>query len=216
MTEEPKKSTEPIEMPQIDVKNLDVKNAFQQFVRIIKLDKQAVEDVSKDKKGDTVALFSLILGAIASPLAMGIFGITVLGITIRPNLTDVVMQSVLAIIMAGLTLFITSMVALKLFKGHGSFSEYFRVGGLVYGLNVLGILSFIVPSFGPLIGLVIGIWMLVINYIAIKTIFKLDDTNTVLTMIVTIIVFFLLAAVIGSAGFGVMSSSANIPSFSFN
>jgi hypothetical protein len=215
MTEEHKKD-ESIEMPKIDIKDVNLGNSFQKFLQIVKLDKKAIEDVSKDKKGATGALIFLVVGALASPLAMAIFGVTLFGITVRPAIGDVFIQAILAVIMAGLVIFITSLVAIKLFKGHGTFSEYFRIAGLTYGLNVIGIISFIIPSFGMLIGLLVGIWMLVINYIAIKIVFKLDDTNTVLTMIVTVVVFMLLSAIVASTGFGVMSSSSMMPSFSIS
>lgn len=216
MNVEHKSHDESMELPKIDMKDMDFGNAFQKFIKIVKLDKKAIESVSKDNKGGTAAAVFLAVGAIAAPLGSLVFGYRFFNTIVRPDIGSSLIGALLAIVMAALTLFVTSVVAVKLFKGHGSFAEFFRVAGLAYGLNVLNFVGFLVPALGMILGLVVSIWLLVISYVTIKMIYKLDDANTVLTMIVTVIVFLLLGGIIASLGVGgVMSGmGGGVPSMS--
>lgn len=216
MTLEKKKPDEFMEMPKIDMKDMDFGNAFQKFLKVIKLDKKAIVAVSEDKKGGTAAAIFLVIGAIGSPLGSLVFGYRFFNTVVRPDIGSALLGSLLAVVMAALTLFVTSIVAVKLFKGHGSFPEFFRVAGLAYGLSVLYFFGFLVPSLQMLLGLVVGVWMLVISFVTIKQVFKLDDANTVLTMIVTVIVFLLLGGIITSLGVGgaMMGMGGGMPNMS--
>jgi len=196
---DPKKGTDPaMEMPKIDMKDVNVGNAFQQFVSIMKLDKKAIEAVAKNEKGGAVAGLFLLVGAIAGPLAGWLFGTRLGPIVVRSQLSEMLVGAVFAVVIAALTIFITTLVATRLFKGKGSFAEFFRVMGLVYGAYVLNILGGLVPALSPIIALVVAIWVLVVSYVAIKTVFKLDDTNAVLTIIVTVVAYLILGALVGS------------------
>lgn len=202
-------SDESLKMPKMDMKDIDVGNAFQQFLGVIKLDKTVIGKVAQNEKGGTVAALFLLIGVIAGPLAQLAFGIRVFNVVVRPDITATITGSLVALVSALLTILVTTLVATKLFKGAGSFAAYFRVIGLAYGLNVLNIVVSLVPGFGVFIALIVGIWMLAIAFTTIKSVFHLDDTNAVLTIVVTIVAFFLLGAAVASLGLGVATTQMN-------
>lgn len=207
---------ETMDMPKIDMKDVDLGGAFKQFLEVIKLNKKILEGVAGNKKGGASAAIFLILGAIAAPLAQLIFGVKFLNVTYRPDIVSVLIQAVIAVVIAVLVIFVTAVVANKLFKGKGSFAEYFRVMGLAYGLNVVNFLGPIIPSLSPLLALVISIWVLVVSFYAIQAIFKLDNTNTVLTIIVTVVAFVALGAIVASLGYGAAYTNVDLSSISIN
>ena len=98
--------------------------------------------------------------------------------------------------MGAVVLYITSYVAEKMFKGQAKFPQYFRVMGYAYLLNVLGFLTIV-----PVLSMLASLWLLVINYMALTNVHKLNSTNAVLTIIVTVVAVIALGAVIGAFGF---------------
>lgn len=199
MNVEHKKKTDPaMEMPKIDLKDVNIGNALQQFISILKLDKKVMEAVAKNEKGGAAAVLFLVVGAVAGPLSGFIFGTRLGPIVVRTELGATLVSAVFGVAVAALTIFITSLVATRLFKGKGTFAEFFRVLGLVYGAYVLNIIGGLLPTLAPIVTLVVAIWVLVVSFVAIKEIFKLDDTNAVLTIIVTVVAYMILIALAGS------------------
>lgn len=205
---------ETMEMPKIDMKDVDLGGAFKQFVEILKLNKKVIEGVAGNAKAGASAAIFLLVGAAAAPLAQFIFGVRFLNVVYRPDIVHVLVQWLLAVVMAVGVIFVTTVVANKLFKGKGSFAGYFKVMGLMYGVNVLTAVGFLVPALAPLLGLVVGIWMLVVSFYAIQAVFKLDNTNTVLTMIVAVVAMVAIMAVIGSLGYGAAYSTIDLSNIS--
>ncbi len=203
-----------MEIPKIDMKDVDFGGAFKQFVEILKLNKKAIESVAGNAKGGAAAVVFLVAGAIAAPLGSLIFGYKFMNVVYRPEIVHVLIQAVLAAAMAVAVIFVTTIVANKLFKGKGSFADYFRVMGLAYGLNVLVLAGYAVPSLAPLIGLVVGVWGLVITFYALQLIFKLDNTNVILTIIVTIVAMVVLSGIVASLGYGAAYSSVDLSGLS--
>lgn len=189
-----------MKMPKMDMKDMNVGNAFQQFIGIIKLDKKVIESVAKSDKGGPAAALFLLVGVAATPLVQMLVGIRVFNTTIRPDLSSTLMGILGALIAAGLGFVVTTMVATKLFKGKGTLAQYFNVVGLAYGLNVLGAIGVLIPGLIALVPLVVGIWGLVVGYVVLKTVFHLDNTNAVLTIIVTVVAMFVIMAVLGALG----------------
>jgi len=197
-----------MEIPKIDMKDVDFGGAFKQFVEILKLNKKAIESVAVNAKGGAAAAIFLVAGAIAGPLGSLIFGFKF------ANIVIILVQAVFAVAMAVAVIFVTTIVANKLFKGKGSFADYFRVMGLAYGLNVVMLIGYAAPALIPLIGLVAMVWGLVITFYAIQIIFKLDNTNAILTIIVTIVAMVVLSGLVASLGYGAAYSSFDFSSFS--
>lgn len=187
------------EIPKIDFKNINaaaLKSGFADVLAILKLDKAAMEKVAmRDGEGISMALVYLAIGAVAPALGGVILGYTFLGATIRTDIVPGLIGALVSLVMAAVVIYVTSLVAEKLFKGKGKFPEFFRVLGYASLIKVVGFLTII-----PLLGTIAAIWLLVVSYMALTVVHKLDSTNAVLTIIVTIVAMVLLAYVLAAAG----------------
>lgn len=200
-------------IPKFDTKNLDFQGAFNSVLDILKLNQTAIEQVAKNEKLNFVALIFLVIGSVIGPLATKIFGFRIFNVAVYPSLQDTLIGMIVNFVIAALVIFITTLVATRVFNGKGTLSEYFRIMGLAYILNVLTILSSLVPSLAMVISLVVGVWMLVIEFVSLKAVFKMDATNSALTMIVSLIAFVVLGALLASVGLGAAVNSAQLNSF---
>lgn len=192
------------EIPKVDMKNVNadaLKGGFGDILNILKLDKGAMEKVAhRDSEGISLALVYMAIGAVAMPLGGAILGYSsFFGVTNRNSIVNALITAVLAIVMVAVVLYITSYVAEKMFQGKAKFPQYFRVMGYAYLLNVLGFLTIV-----PVLGMLANLWLLVVNYMVLTTIHKLNSTNAVLTIIVTVVAVIVLGAVIGAFGFTTM------------
>ncbi len=195
-----------LKMPKICGKDFNFSKALKDLVGVLKLDKKVIDEVANDVKGGFNALVFLIVGAIAGPLGFLLFGLDFGFMTWRPDVGSQLIAMVLMIALNLFFIFVVSFVSVKFFKGKGTFAQFFRVIGLVGGLNVF---MFIVPlmmSLGSLISLVVGIWALVASYVTLKTVFKMDDTNTILTIIVSVVVYVVVMFIL--MRFGIMNPYA--------
>lgn len=183
------------------------KHAFlTHFIDVLKLDKTAISKVARDEKMTKIAGLFLVAGAIALPLGYQIFGLqAVRGQVLRFGLQSAISGSVWAIVVTTLTIFLAALVATRLFKGKGSFIEFFRVLGLAAGINVITFFSTFLPGLASLLTLVAAVWFLAVAFTALKVVFGLDNTNAVLTIIITIVgnmvLGGLLSSILASVGF---------------
>jgi len=199
---------ESLKVPKMDMKDVNIGNAFQQFVGIMKLDKKVIQSVSASPKGFTVAALFLLVGVSAGPIMQAIFGYNFLGIVVHPSISATIVSIVIALAMAVVGIFVTTLVATKMFNGKGTFAQYFNVVGLAYGLQVVTVVSTILPGFTMLVAFALAIWGLVVGYVVVKEVFKLDNANTVLTLIVTFISILVVSAVLASVFLAMGLSSA--------
>lgn len=187
------------EIPKVDMKNVNAENlkgGFKDVLAILKLNKPAMEKVAhRESEGISLALVYLAVGSIAAPLGGALLGYTFFGVTVRTPIVNAIIGAVLAVVMGAVVYYVTSMVAEKLFHGQGKFPQYFRVMGYASLIQVVGFLTVL-----PILSTIAAIWMLVVNYMALTVVHKLNSTNAVLTIIVTVVVFVLLTAVIAGLG----------------
>lgn len=187
------------EIPKVDMKSVNadaLKGGFGDVIEILKLNKTAIDKVAhRDSEGITLALVYLTIGGIAPSLGGAILGFTILGTTFRTPIVSALIGAVLAVVISAVALYVTSLVAEKMFHGTGKFPQYFRVMGYASLINVVGFLTMV-----PIISTIASIWVLVVNYMALTIVHKLNSTNAVLTIIVTVLVFIALTAVIASLG----------------
>lgn len=200
------------EIPKVDMKNVNadaLKGGFGDIIEILKLNKAAIEKVAhRDAEGISLALVYLAVGAIAPSLGGAVLGYTILGTTFRTPIVNALIGAVLAIVISAVALYVTSMVAEKMFHGTGKFPQYFRVMGYASLINIVGFLTMV-----PILSTIAAIWVLVVNYMALTIVHKLNSTNAVLTIIVTIVVFIALTAVIASLG---LTAAGGLGSASFS
>jgi hypothetical protein len=195
-------------LPKVDMKKVNkdsLKGGFSDFIEIMKLNKGRINAVAgRESEGIGVALVYLIVGAIGAPLGGAILGYSYFGIAVRVSLLNALVGAVLAAVVAAVVLYVTNLLAIRVFKGKGTFPQYFRVMGYAYLLSFVGFLTLV-----PVLGSLASIYILVVNFIALQEIHKLDATNSVLTILLTVAVFvllsFVLASITATMGLGVIS-----------
>ncbi|MBD3327962.1 hypothetical protein GF340_01515 [Candidatus Peregrinibacteria bacterium] len=193
-----------LQAPKFDFKHLDLKKAFNMFIEILKLNKTEIKKVAGTGKIDTAALIFLLIGAFAGPIGYMVFGYKVFLATVRIGIGNLITQGVFTAIIVVAAMLLITLVATRLFKGKGNFLGIFRVLGLAYGLNVVMFFAALLPSIGGILSLLAGVWMIAVMYVAISEIFSLDATNTILTMLVSIIALMIVSAIFDSitGGYG--------------
>jgi hypothetical protein len=189
------------DIPKVDLKGVNVnalKGGLTDVVEILKFNKSRIDAVAgREGEGITMALVYLVIGAIAGPLGAVLLGETAFGVTIRLPIVNGLLRAVVGVAISCIVLYITNLVAERLFQGKGKFPAYFRVMGYA---SLIGVVSFL--TLVPLLSAVAGFWLLGINYVALQQVHKLDSTNAVLTIIVTVVAFFLLCYLALSLGLG--------------
>ncbi len=228
------------EIPKVDFKNVNadaLKGGFGDIISILKLDKTAIDRVAhRDTEGVSLALVYLMIGALGAPLGGMLIGYTFFNVTVRTPFVNAIIGGVLAIVLSAVVLYVTSLVAQKMFQGQAKFDQYFRVMGYASIVNVVAFLTFlpILATLAQIWILVVNyfaltlvhnlatlaqIWILVVNYFALTLVHKLNSTNAVLTIIVTIVAFIVLTGIIASLGLtaiGLGAGAASIPSVSLS
>lgn len=203
------------DIPKVDLKGVNasaLKGGFADVLEILKLNKSRIDAVAaRDGEGITMALVYLVIGAIAAPLGGALLGYSVLGATFRLPIVDALIRAVVAAVIACVVLYITSLVAERLFHGKGKFPAYFRVLGYASLINVVAFLTMV-----PFLATVAGLWLLAVNYVTLQQVHKLDSTNAVLTIIVTVVAFLLLGYLVASVGLsGAMMGGGSVSYSSF-
>jgi hypothetical protein len=189
-------------IPKFDFTKLDFAGAFAKLIEICKLNKKVIEEVANDEKFNSISLVFLAIGAAAGPLFFLIFGISFGNYVLRPDTVRGVINIILSPAISAAGLFALTYVAVNLFKGQGTFGKALRVLGLTSGVSAILALGYVVPGLMSLLSLVVGIWMLVVGYVCLKEVFKMDNTNTVLSLIVTVVVLGVLTAILAQLGIG--------------
>jgi hypothetical protein len=138
----------------------------------------------------------LIVAALISGLGLKFFG----GF-FSPSWWMVLSMAVYQVISAIIGIYILSIVAKAIFKGHAKHNAFFRV--MAYGMIVTWLAIF------PPLSIIGGIWAIVIVFVALKVVHKLTTGGAIGSMLVTIIAMILvslvltpLMAALGLGGFG--------------
>jgi hypothetical protein len=172
---------------------MDFNAMIQRGIRAARLDKTLFAEV----EGNTaltqeavifVAIVSVIsaIGGFIGSLGSGIGG-AIAGLIIGP---------IIAVASFFAWAFVNYWVGTNLFKGKAEYPELIRTLGYAYAPNVLGILSFI-PCIGALVGLVGALWMAVAGFFAVRQALNVDDTNAILTMVISFVVYFIILTILG-------------------
>ena len=194
----------PLKFPQLNFNDVDVGSGFSYFGEIIKLNKKTMEEVAHDGNLSSVALVFLMGGTFIVALCFYIFGATSFMVNFKPDLGLAFTSWVVLTITCLLEMFVASVIALKLFMGKGSFDQFFRVAGIASLLSALMAVGFVIPMLGAFIQAAVTLWSLVIGFVALKTVFKLDTSNTILTMILAALVIISLNSGVSYLGFNDM------------
>ncbi len=175
---------------------MDFNRVINGMLRAIRLDKTFFEEVEHDTSYNQDALAVVILVSLVG--AIGNFlGSLITGRGFLAAVGGLIVGLLLAVLGYFLWVFVAHWVGTTLFKGSGDRGEVQRAFGFAYSPQILNILSFI-PCVGWLISLVAWIWSVAAGFIAIRQSLDQDDTNALLTVIVSAIVVFVVLAVLGA------------------
>lgn len=188
---------------------MDFNRIFNGMIRAMRLDKTFFEEVEHDTSYNRDALWVVILVSLVGSVG-SFLGSLILGRSFFSALGGMIVSIVLALLGYFLWVFVAHWIGTTLFKGTGERGEVQRAFGFAYAPQILNILSFI-PCVGGLISLVAWAWSVVAGFIAIRQSMDQDNTNALLTVIVSAVVVFVVIAVVSgifaAMGFGVAAIS---------
>ncbi|MCJ7550781.1 MAG: YIP1 family protein, partial [Anaerolineae bacterium] len=169
------------------------------ILRVFKLDRTVFAEVEHDESATTQA--ATVVAIVAALSVVGTI-IQMLISLVGGNdmnfgnlLLSIVVTFVVTFINWAIWSGVTYLVGTKLFKGEATFREMLRVIGFAYAPQMLGI----IPCIGGIVG---GIWSLIASYFAIKEGLGLDDTGTIVSILVGWGVTMVISVIVGMLGIG--------------
>jgi len=116
--------------------------------------------------------------------------------------------AVIQIVMAVVGIYLISFIAKTLFKGKAGYDAFFRVMAYGYLVTWLGLV--------PALGIIGGLWLLVLTFVILKEVHKLSTGGAIGTMVVTFILGIIVGSVISAlTGFSATSfGGAKLPDYS--
>jgi len=169
----------------------DIAKEFKNAIEVIKLSSSKIHAVSESKKASLGAalfiLITIVIANLGNYLVYFRFGFH--GMAFQ----NLIITAVVSLISLVFSIFVYDFIGSYFFQGKKSFRQLFRVLGYGYLIMVISLISFLT---------VIGsIWYLIITYKALVNVKKLNSTNAVLTILLSIVavalVFFVISLVIG-------------------
>jgi len=200
----------------------DLKKEFMNAIEILKLNEKKMEEVANNKSATVPALIFIAVGIIAMNLGMYFMWPGWL----RPEMSYLLISVVYNLVGAIVGIFAIDFVANQFFKGKGNFGQLLRVMGYTYISMIPYILVAVVPTLTSIIGIVVGIWMLVVFFRMMGVIKKLSALNTLFTILIVGIALGIVMTIIarvfglgygfglGSAGYGYGGYEPEIDSIS--
>jgi hypothetical protein len=175
------------------------------MIRAARLDKAFYNEVEADTSLTNEALLVVIIGAVASGVGSLIGGIF-------SGFGQAIINMIIGIliVMVGyfIWVYVTHFVATRFFGGSGDIGELRRTLGYAMAPQVLNILGFI-PCLGGIVGLVVWIWTLAAGFIAVREGMELDNTKTLITVIVGWAIIIVVSAILGTIfGIGAFAVSS--------
>ena len=161
---------------------------IEKAIRASRLDIPVYNEVERDLNETTNALIIVALVAVAT--GIGALGQNIgIGGLIAGVLTSLIGWVVRA--------FVIYLIGTRVYNATTTTGEIMRTTGYASAPGILNILGFI-PVLGGLIGLVVTIWTIVTTFIATREALDLDNTKTVITIVLAFVVFFVIALVLGT------------------
>ena len=172
---------------------MDFNAMIQRAIRAARLDKTLFAEVEENTALTQEAVIFVAIVSVIS--AIGGF-IGSLGSGIGIAIVSLIVSPIIAVAFFFFWAFLNYWIGTKFFKGKAEYGELIRTLGYCYGPNVLGVLSFIL-CIGQLAGLVGLLWMFVAGFFAIRQALNVDDTNAILTIVISAVVYFIAFMVLG-------------------
>ena len=151
------------------------------------------EEVEHDTSLSNEALQVVIIVSVAEGLGILLSGL--MKGQLVGGVVGGVVAAVLGVAFWYLWSYLVLLVGTKLFNGTADFGEVSRTIAYAYTPNVVKVLAF-VPGLGGLVGLVAGIWSLVLGVVAVRQAMDFDTGKAIATVLVAGIIAFVVVAVI--------------------
>lgn len=181
-----------------DPGKFDFKKEFMNAIEILKLNEKTMQEIATRKTTATAAFLFVLI----SIVAMSLGSYLMFPSAWRPSVGYLFINMLISLIAFFVVVFVIDYTASQFFKGKGNYGQLFRVMGYAYVVMIPYILLAIIPSLFSLIGLVTGIWMLIVVFKAISVVKKLNPTQTVFTLLITLVVMAIVYAILGYFGVG--------------
>jgi len=177
----------------------DFKKEFMNAIEIIKLNEKKMHEVSISKTSATAAFLFILIGVVS----MSLGSYLMIPSPWRASVGFLLISMLVSLVSVFVAIFAIDFVASQFFKGKGDFGQLFRIMGHMYVLMIPFVLLAVAPSLYSLIGLVFGVWMIIVTYKAIAVVKKLNSTNIILTMIIVGVALAIIFGVLQYFGIGV-------------
>lgn len=170
---------------------------FDRIIGVFKLDVATFEEIEADENVTMQAALVVLVIALIAALGSGV-GASVMQAGFIGSFASTFVSTVVGwLVWSAVTYF----VGTSFFGGQADMGEMMRVLGFSYAPQILGI----IPCIGWLIGL---IWSLAAGFVAVRQGLDLDNTKTLLTIIIGFVVILLVTALF-SALFGAFAFGLN-------
>jgi len=173
---------------------MDFNRMINGIVRAIKLDATFYEEVEQDPSYNQDSLMVVILASLLGGIG-GLISMAMSGEILKAILAFIV-AVILTLLGFFLWVWVATFVGVRFFKGTGQFDNVKRAMGFAYAPQLLNLFSFI-PCLGGIIGLVAWVLSVIAGVKAVRQSLNQDNTNAILTVVVSAIVVFVITAIIG-------------------
>lgn len=172
-------------------------SAVKDGISLLKLDKTKIQQVADNKSatlwGIVILVVPFVVNFLLSMIQTTMFWSIQFRILLIPTLT----------LIAGI--FVMSLVAQIAFHAKGDHMAFFRVlahasvamwaSVIPFVLSLVGVVD--VYSIFNMINLAAGVWMLVVTYFLLQSYYKLNQQNTVVTLVIGIVAVFIIQSLLG-------------------
>ncbi len=164
------------------------------MIKAAMLDAALYDEVERDLKATTQALYVVLIVALAGGISSAISSPrTAVGAVISGIIAGLVGWVVWSLV--------TYFIGTRVFNGTATPGELLRTLGFATSPNVLQIAGF-VPVLGGLVVAIAGIWSLVAGVVAVRQALDFDTTKAVLTVILGWLAMVVIVAVLAIFGVG--------------
>jgi hypothetical protein len=163
------------------------------IIRAVKLDKTFYAQVEQDPSYQSDALTIVIIVSVIS--AIGAFLGQLISGHLLAAIGALIVTAVWGIAGFFILTYLIQYFGTRFFKGQGDVGEVQRCLGFAYAPQILGVLA-IIPCIGWAAAIAGGLWSLVTGYVAVKESLDQDDTNAILTIVVSAAIWLLARGII--------------------
>jgi len=165
------------------------------MIRAARLETSVYEEVEADPAATQQALWVVIIAAAAEGIGIAIRA-AMQGRAVGVIIVGLILGIISALIGWIVWSYVTYFIGTRLFRGTATPGEMLRTIGFAQSPRVLDILLFI-PGIGPIIQLVVAIWLLVAGIIAIRQALDFSTGQAIITAVIGWIALLIVAIIIG-------------------